>query len=486
MKAILAVFLHWSLLVCLAHLLLAYGLYYFLLAVGWAEVRRRRRETQAEDFAGLSASRFTIPVSVVAPVYNEEALVVSTVGSLLAQDYPELEVIVVSDGSRDRTLECLHEAFDLEPRHVFHRRVLASREVRALYRSRRDPRLLVVDKVNGGKADALNCGLNLARYRYVCCVDGDTVFDRDALLRGMRLVMRDPANVLGVTSHVAIAARPELDPGAPGEQRIDTDLLTNFQRLDYLRAFLNNRSAWSRLDFMLCTVGAFAIWRRDVLMELGGFAIDFTCEDIELTFRVHERWLREGRRCRVLSLPDTVGRTEGPDRLSRLVSQRARWQRVILETVWHYRHMFLNPRYRAVGMLGLPYYVISEVLAPFFEVLSLAMLPLAAWLGVLSLRQASLFLVFIAFANGILTSAAVMFQDASERSYRVRDLLRLILLGPAELFIYRPPLAWARIVGTWGFLRGDKGWHKFERNSRLAAAEGGAPLLVPVRSEALS
>jgi poly-beta-1,6-N-acetyl-D-glucosamine synthase len=294
-------------------------------------------------------------------------------------------------------------------------------------------------------------------------------------------VMRDPVNVLGVTSHVTISGRPELDPGATGEQRIDADLLNNFQRLDYLRAFLNNRSAWSRLDFMLCTVGAFAIWRRDVLMELGGFATDFTCEDIELTFRVHERWLREGKRCRVLSLPDTVGRTEGPDRLSRLVSQRARWQRVILETVWHYRHMFLNPRYRSVGILGLPYYVISEVLAPFFEVLSLAMLPLSAWLGVLSFWQAGLFVVFIAFVNGILTSAAVMLQDASERSYCVGALLRLMLLGPVELFVYRPPLAWARLVGTWGFLRGDKGWHKFDRNSRPGAAESRAAVLVPAR-----
>jgi poly-beta-1,6-N-acetyl-D-glucosamine synthase len=468
--ALLASFLYWTLLACLVHLLLAYGIFFGLLAFALVESRMRARERRAEDFETLSRSRFTIPVSVIGPVYNEEPIVVSSVRSLLAQQYPEAEVITVNDGSSDGTLRRLQEAFDLEPRQVFFRRTFPTKEIRAIYRSRTDPRLIVVDKANGGKADALNCGLNLARYRYVCCVDGDTVFEPDALLRGMRLAVKDPANVVGVTSHVAIADRPEEEQAERGERRVDRKVLTNFQAMDYLRAFLNNRTAWTRLDFMLCSVGAFAIWRRDVLMELGGFADNFTCEDIEMTFRVHERYLREGRRCRVLALPDTVGRTEGPDRLSRLISQRARWQRVIMETVWHYRHMLLNPRFRTVGLIGMPYYVVSEVLAPIFEVLSLAALPLAAWLGVLSVSQALLFAAFIAFVNGLFTSAAVLLHDLDERSYRLRDLARLIALGPAELFLYRPPLSWARIKGTWGFLRGDKGWHKFGRNGRPATS----------------
>jgi cellulose synthase/poly-beta-1,6-N-acetylglucosamine synthase-like glycosyltransferase len=242
--------------------------------------------------------------------------------------------------------------------------------------------------------------------------------------------------------------------------------MSNFQHLDYLRAFLNNRLAWSRLDFMLCAVGAFAIWRRDTIMELGGFAREFTCEDIELTFRVHEHFLRQGKKVKILSLPHTVGHTEGPDRLKLLISQRARWQRVILETVWHYRRMMLNPRYGTVGLIGMPYYVVSEVLAPFFETLAVLTLPLAWALGVLGLGPLLCFLGFMSFANGLFTTAALMLEDRATREYRLRDVVRLALLGPAELILYRPWISLARLQGTWGFLRGDKKWHKFERNRR--------------------
>jgi len=332
----LHVLLQGIVLVCAAYLGTVYVLFLGLIAVGAVESAVRARERRAERYDVLATSRFTIPVSVIVPAYNEEVVILPVVRSLLALEYPEFEVIVVNDGSRDRTLELLEREFRLIPREVFFRRVLACEPVRAIYRSAVDPRLTVVDKGNGGKADALNCGINLARYRYLCCVDGDTVYVRDALLKGMRLAVRDPATVLGVTSHVAISRRPEAAAAAePGPARPDRSLLTSFQHLDYLRAFFNNRLAWSRWGFMLCAVGAFAIWRRDVVRDLGGFSRAFTCEDIELTFRVHERHLRERRPCQVLCLPDTVGTTEGPDRVSRLVSQRARWQRVITETVWH-------------------------------------------------------------------------------------------------------------------------------------------------------
>ena len=237
-----------------------------------------------------------------------------------------------------------------------------------------------------------------------------------------------------------------------------------------MRSFVNNRLAWSRLDFMLCAVGAFSIWRRDVVMELGGFSTSFTCEDIELTFRVHEVHLREGRPCRVVSLPDTVGFTEGPARLAQLVSQRARWQRVILETVWHYRRMLLNPRYRTVGLIGMPFYVVSECLAPFVELVAILTVPAAIALGVFGWFEMLAFVGFMSFGNGAFSAAALLLQDLGAREYRLRDLLRLTLLAPAEMVLYRPWLTWARLVGTWGFLRGDKGWHKFQRNLRPSAA----------------
>jgi poly-beta-1,6-N-acetyl-D-glucosamine synthase len=455
---------------CFGYLLLTNLSYLTLALVGVFENAVRRREQAAEDYETLAASRFTIPVSVVLAAYNEEAAISSTVRSLLALDYPEFEVIVVNDGSSDGTLDRLCAEFELDPYEVFARRFLATENVRAVYRSRVHANLLVVDKENGGKADALNAGLNHARYRYVCGVDADTIFAPDALLKGMRLVMTDPAHVIGVTSHLTIAVDPEAAMAQPaGRRPVARRPLVAYQHLDYLRAFFNNRLAWSRLDFMLCAVGAFQIWRRDVLEEVGGYARGFTCEDIELTFRVHERYLRRGRRYKILCLPDNVGTTEGPDTVRKLVAQRERWQRVINETVWHYRRMLFNPRYKRVGMVGAPFYLVTEVLAPVFEVLALATLPLALALGVLDWSTFALGLGVIGFGTGALTALAILADDLQSRLYRPADLARLLVLAPLDVVLYRPILVWARLKGTWRFLRGDKGWYKFARNERAAA-----------------
>jgi glycosyltransferase involved in cell wall biosynthesis len=305
---------------------------------------------------------------------------------LLAFDYPEFEVIVVNDGSDDRTLERVREAFALEPYAVFVRHVFGSQPVRGIYRSADHPNLVVLDKVNGGKADAWNAGLNVARYRYVCGVDADTVFDRKALLKVMRVAVQDPARIVGVTSQITTAREPEQAMAAPpGRRPIDLGPLVVYQHLDFLRAFVNNRLAWSRLGFMLCSPGGFQIWRRDVLEEVGGYSTAFTCEDIELTFRVHERFLRERRDYRIHCLPDSIGVTEGPDSVAKLVAQRERWQRVINETVVHYRRMWFNPRYRTVGLIGTPFYLLTEVLSPAIELVALAALVASVALGVFEL-----------------------------------------------------------------------------------------------------
>jgi biofilm PGA synthesis N-glycosyltransferase PgaC len=462
-------FLEVTVLVCLGYLLLTNLTYVALVVVAFVENVVRRHEHASQDFDVLGESRFTIPVSVIVAAYDEETAIVSTVESLLGLDYPEFEVIAVNDGSGDETLRRLVEAFELEPYQVFVRHVFPTEHVRAIYRSAAYPNLVVVDKENGGKSDALNAGLNVARYRYVCGVDADTVFDREALLIGMRRVVEDPARIIGVTSHLTIAEDPARAMSAPkGRRPIDRRSFMAYQHLDYLRAFFNNRLAWSRLGFMLCAVGAFQIWRRDVLEEVGGYSRRFTCEDIELTFRVHEKFLREGREYEIHCLPDNVGTTEGPDTVRKLVSQRERWQRVINETVWHYRNMWFRPRYGNVGLIGTPFYLLTEVLAPVFEVLGIVSLGVAVALGLFDPITFGVMLCAIAFLNAALTACAVLLDDVQSRTYRLRDLVRVLLLAPLDLALYRPFIVWARLKGTWRYLRGDKAWHKFERNVRTA------------------
>jgi biofilm PGA synthesis N-glycosyltransferase PgaC len=459
----------WAVLVCLGYLLAVYGCFGVMIVLSTVEERLRRRRRGLESLDRVRLSELTIPVSIIAPVYNEEPVVGSAARSFLAVDYPEFEVVIVNDGSTDGTLEALVQEFGLERVTTHFRRRYDSAPIRGIYRSATHPALVVVDKENGGKADALNAGLNLARYRYVCGVDGDTVLSRQSLLQGMRLALQDPQRIVGVTGHIAIAGRPE-DASETQDRvrRLDPRTLLVFQHLDYLRSFFNNRLGWTRLNTMLCAVGAFQIWRRDVLEELGGFSTEFTCEDIELTFRVHERFRREGRDYEIVSLPETVGVTEGPDDVRKLVAQRERWQRVILETVVHYRRMLFRRRYGSVGFVGVPFFVLSEVLAPVFEVLALTALVAGLVLGSVQLVPTLLMLAALALLNGILTSAAVLLEDRTSRAYPLRDLARLIALGPLDLFLYRPIIFWARAKGTWRYVRGDKSWHKFERNVRAA------------------
>jgi poly-beta-1,6-N-acetyl-D-glucosamine synthase len=458
--------LHWTVVCCLGYLVLVFFVDVVLLAIAAVENGRRLRQRRAENVEALQHSELVIPVSVVAPVFNEEAVVVPAVRSLLDLEYPELEIVVVDDGSTDGTLAVLTDAFQLEPRAIFARRMFSRSHELRTFRSKTDPRFVVVQRSeNGGnKADALNVGLDFCRYPFVCCVDGDTIYHRKAVLRGMAPVHRDPRRVVAVTSRIGVSTAPEQAGGA--QESIDTSFLGLFQHLEYLRSFLNDRLAWSRLGFMLCTSGAFMLYRRDVLDEVGGFSRDFSCEDIEVTFRVHEHLLRTGRDYRIVALPDKVATTEGPAGLHALVRQRTRWQRVTLETIWHYRRMLGNPRYKTVGLIGTPFFLLSEALAPLLEIAGAATLTAAVLLGVFDWRPFAVFLLLMTFANGLLTSAGVWLEDAFNRTYRPKDLAVLLLLGPLELVVYRPIMAWARLKGTIGFLRRDRSWAKFDRNSR--------------------
>jgi poly-beta-1,6-N-acetyl-D-glucosamine synthase len=461
--------LRWAVYACFGYLVIVYASYFALAAFSLLEGVFRARQRDAENLSSAFDSHFTIPVSVLFAAFNEEVPIVNAVHSVLANRYPEFEVIVVNDGSTDRTLDVLREAFQLQPHHIFYRKRFDTKAIRSIYRSTSDPRLIVVDKENGGKADSLNCALNFARYRYVLGIDADTVLAPDALMAGMRLVLRDPATVIGVTSILSIAEQPEVRMLEPrGKRRIDRRPLLAFQQLDYTRSFLAARLGWSRFNFMLCSVGAFSIWRRDVIEDVGGLSTEFTCEDIELTFRVHKHFRREGKPYRILSLGETVGATEGPTSIHSLIRQRERWQRVIMETVVANRKMLFRPRYGSVGMIGIPFYILSEIAAPFAEILSLTVLAVAAAAGLLDFRFFVLTIAALAIVNGILTNVALLMDDYTGRMYRLRDLIRLSLLGPLDLILYRPIIIVARARGVLGYLRGDRTWNKFARNTRAA------------------
>jgi cellulose synthase/poly-beta-1,6-N-acetylglucosamine synthase-like glycosyltransferase len=396
-------------------------------------LRNRRRRYRAVPDDVLATSRFTIPASVVLPTGGTN--VADAVRDLLLLNYPEFEVIVVHDGSPD-TLADLRERFALSACEVFYRRTLTTSPVRGIYRSSRDARLLVVDAPGGSHGDALNCGVNLARFRYICCVDASARYRPDALLDAMRAAVEDPAQVIGVTT--ALGPAP-LDPSASDEA---TGLAGSLQKLAALRALLA-RNVQRRLGLATDVQPGFTLWRRDVVVDAGGFSSRAGAEHLEMTFRAHRRLARAGTSYTIVHVNTPVGHARSTATLSALVAARRCRQRAMVRILWDYRGMLFNPRYKRVGMLHLPRYLFTAVIVPWLELASLLVLPFAAVAGVLTTGELALVAAAVAGGNGVLLNTAMLLAPHPP-SQAVQ--LRLLLLAPLEVFIWRPVQLYSKLV----------------------------------------
>ncbi|MFH1017287.1 MAG: glycosyltransferase family 2 protein, partial [Pseudomonadota bacterium] len=337
--------------------------------------------------------------------------------------------------------------------------------------SRNHPNLIVADKANGKThADAVNVGLNLSRHRYVLFVDADTVLEKDAILKTVRLALRNPKEVVGVGSTIGISNGLDIREGEIRNYRASNQILPNLQVLEYLRAFLVNRLSWSRANYNMCVSGAFCLWRRDVLIDMGGFRRDFSCDDLEMTFRVHQHFRRAKIPYQILSLPDPVCWTEAPSKTYALYLQRHRWQRVTNEVSFHYFKMLFNPRYGTTGLLGAPYFLLAEVLGPWIELFSYLLVPIGWAFGLLDFNALGLFLLCSAGLTSLLSLAALALFDASYETYRPIDIFRLSISSAAEYLGFRQILSIARFMGSIASLFGVKSWNKFERERRPAQA----------------
>ena len=361
--------------------------------------------------AEAMASPFTPPASVLLPAYNEEAGVVQSVESLLDLRYPELEVVVINDGSSDGTLAALDRKFDLVPVRLVLRDAIPHAPVKASYVARGDSRLIVIDKENGGKADALNCGLEAASYPYVCAVDADALIEEDALLRVALPMLEDPERVVATGGIVRIVNGCVVDSGRVTEVRLPKDRLATLQVIEYFRAFLVGRTAWSRMRGLLIISGAFGWFKRSTVEAAGGYWTDTVGEDGELVVRLHKEMRQKHVPYGIEFVPDPVCWTEAPEDLRTLAAQRRRWQRGLAEMMWRHRHMVGNPRYGLIGAFVLPYFLVFELVGPLLiEFPAYILFPIVAALGLVPL---DLFLAFIGVA--ILYGICLLYTSPSPR-----------------------------------------------------------------------
>jgi cellulose synthase/poly-beta-1,6-N-acetylglucosamine synthase-like glycosyltransferase len=440
-----------------------------LIALRTSAVHLRHMESIRFDW--IKRSPLAPPITILVPAHDEEKSICTAVRNLLDLDYPELEVIVINDGSGDNTLQIMQQEFRLRPVRAVYIPQVVSAPLRALYRSDVDPRLVVLDKEPAGsKADALNAGLNAATSPYVCIVDADSVLERDALLRIMVPVLADPKRVVSVGGIVRVLNGSEIEGGRIRRVRLPRKSIEVIQVVEYLRAFLIGREAWARGNMLMIISGAFGLFRTDLVRAVGGYRSCTIGEDFDLVARLHRHLLDKGADYSIEFVPDPVCWTEVPSDLRSLGRQRARWHNGLLDVLWPNKDMLFRPRYGLVGCLALPYLWLFELLAPVIELGGIATMVLAACLGVLS---SAFFLQFILFGYAfatLISIGSVLQEELTYKRYNDwQDVARLVSYCFLEHFPYRQMHMIWRLQGLWQYLRGDMVWRPLKRQGLESA-----------------
>jgi cellulose synthase/poly-beta-1,6-N-acetylglucosamine synthase-like glycosyltransferase len=454
--------LGWLDLAVITYFLAINACYLVLMVSAGLELRRHGMETRAESYVAALSSELMPAVTVLVPAYNEAATIRSSLQALLTQAYPNLEVVVVDDGSTDGTVALLVDAFDLVPAEPMMLPALPTAEVAGVLRSRRFANLLVATKSNGGKADALNTALNLASGELVCAVDADTIVEADGLRRLVRPFIRS-ADVVGAGATIRVANGCLTRNGRIVDERVPNRLLTGVQAVEYLRAFLFGRLGWNLLGGNLVVSGAFGLFRREALIASGGYS-GTVGEDMELVVRLRRHGYERNLPSRIEFVPDPIAWTEAPGSLSALGRQRERWHRGLSDTLWRHRRLFGNPRFGVLGLVTFPAFVIVEWFGPVVEAVGMVAVPLGLLLGAIDPPLAALFFAAAYGLGLVLSATALLLEELAFRGYR-RPLSRGRLLGWAllENLGYRQLTVYWRLRGIVGQLRGRTEWGVMHR-----------------------
>jgi cellulose synthase/poly-beta-1,6-N-acetylglucosamine synthase-like glycosyltransferase len=435
----------------------------FVLVMAAVELYRYTASANTSHLRRMLRSPLAPRISILVPAYNEVKGIVDSVRSLVALDYPQLEVIVVNDGSTDDTVQRLVDGFGLRKVLRPMPPYLSCKPVHAVYAPRSQLRLLVVDKENGGKADSLNAGINFASYPLFCSVDADSILKQDALAKTALPFIEDPYRTVATGGLVRVVNGCRIEHGRVAQARLPRPGLAMFQVVEYARAFFGARTGWSALNGLLIISGAFGVFKRAAVIAAGGYRTDTVGEDGELVTRLHRTCRESGRPYRIVYIADPVCWTEVPETARFLRRQRRRWYRGCVEMLLIHRRMIMNPRYRAAGLVSLPATLLFEVLGPVIELAGYVVTIVAVLLGTLATGTFLLFLALAVLYGLILTLGAIAIEEAGANEFPGWDDLRRVLAyAVAENFGYRQVQHVWRLEGIWQLIRKAE-WGAMER-----------------------
>jgi len=433
----------------------------YMIGLGLRSGAVMRRIHHLDRFGRVSemlSSYTSPPVSIIIPAYNEAVGIVASVRSMSIVGYPRFEIVVTNDGSTDETLNALIEAFSLERVRVPYRPDIPTAAVRGIYRGRGTVDITVIDKENGGRADALNAGINAARYPYTLCTDADVILDANCLVGAMRRVVEDRERTIAVGGNIRPLNGSRVQLGHLIKAEVPKKLVPRMQVLEYLRTFLASRPAWSHMEALPLVSGAFGVWKRSAVVAVGGFTTGHMGEDMDLTMRLHRYHIDNDIPYRIVYEPSAVIWTEVPETLRVLKRQRIRWHRGLMTAVKDFMPMTFNPKYGKVGMITWAAMFLFEYMAPIIEVVGWVTIPTALLLGALN-TTSLLILLGLAFGIGLLNSLVALLLDESYGYFNSRaDTARLIVMALVENFGMRQiTVAWriraligGKVTRAWG------------------------------------
>ena len=442
--------------------LIGYSTFLFLsVIVGSLDLYKHHRQ---EQFKSILPSDYYVPISIIVPAYNEEITVVDTVRSLLTLEYRAYEIIVVDDGSKDRTSEVLAKAFDM---HLVHRpirrQVDCQREEYVYETHAQKVPLTLIRKKNGGKADSLNMGINAANFPYFICMDADSVLQYDSLRRIVQPVLAD-GNVVAVGGIVRISNDVELENGRVKRYRLPRNILAFMQVLEYDRSFLASRILFDRFNGSLIISGAFGLFKKSTVIAVGGYDRKTLGEDMELVVKLHEYCTSNSIPYSIRYASDAICWTQAPERLRDLCKQRRRWHLGLFQSMYKHRTMFSNHRFGAVSFVSYLYFLIYELLSPFIEIFGVCTMALAWWFDLINVPFMVLFFLIYAVFGAILTLTAFFSRIyTADLTVSFGDGVRAACLCLFELVFLRFILAWVRCTAFIGYRKRWLSWGRIER-----------------------
>ena len=432
------------------------------------ETRYYLRKNTKADYKLLASSPYAPLISIVAPCFNEASNIIHNVRSLLSIYYFNLEIIVVNDGSTDNSMQILFDAYELQKVNNFVQGTLSTKSIHGIYRSVNPAysKLVVVDKANGGKADALNAGINVSRNDYIISIDADCILAEDALLKIIKPIIDETeTTVIASGGVVRIANSCLVEDGKLVKVNLPENLLARMQVLEYMRAFLLGRMAWSRLNGLLLISGAFGAFNKEILINCGGYNSETIGEDMELVVRMRRYMHEKNLPYKVTYIPDPLCWTEAPSTVPVLIRQRNRWMRGALQTLQLHRVMGFNGKYGLMGLISYPYWLFFEVGGPIIESAGSLVFVLGIIFGLIKWKIFFAILLLL-LSVGILNSLFGIFMEVmSYHQYKKpSDILKLVLIAFIEPFLFHPIIVYANVCGIIDYLRKNNDWGVMTRS----------------------